>query len=145
MTTNEELLKRIEQLETINKAHEKRRDLEHQAIKMAITQVNYLNKWAKELDNRLDWLTHSHDHITQLWMNESERWERAYEISAKKMIEELIPAIPRETRIALFGKEETKGAKIDDLFPNFRPTSDKRRGNVEAHAEPRQGGTTLSN
>ena len=47
MTTNENLLQRIEQLETLNKVHEKNRELEQQAIKMALTQVNYLNKWTK--------------------------------------------------------------------------------------------------
>ena len=119
MTNNEELLKRIEQLETINKVHEKRRDLEHQAIKMAITQVNYLNKWTKEIDGRLDWLVHSHDYITKLWMQMAQRYQEAYEQAFEWGVQNLAkPA--QELQL-----EESENAT--DLFGKYRPIRDGRR------------------
>jgi hypothetical protein len=121
MATNEELLKRIEQLETIDKAHEKKRDLEQQAVKMAITQVNYLNKWAAKLDGRLDWLTHSHDHWATLWAQMAERYQFSYEQAVQWGIDNLAkPA--QELQI-----DSEVHDNADELFPGFRPLRNHRR------------------
>ena len=120
MATNEELLKRIEQLETINKVYEKRRDLEYQAIKMAITQVNYLNKWTKEIDGRLDWLIHSHDYITKLWMQMAERYQRSYEQAVHWGIDNLAkPAEELKDSLEAYDNAE-------QLFPGYRPIRNRR-------------------
>ena len=119
MTTNENLLQRIEQLETLNKVHEKNRELEQQAIKMALTQVNYLNKWTKEIDGRLDWLIHSHDYLTQLWMQMAQRYQDSYEQAFEWGVQNLAkPA--QELQL-----EESENAT--DLFGKYRPIRDGRR------------------
>jgi|TARA_R110002012_G_scaffold275568_3_gene462221 hypothetical protein len=129
MTTNEELLKRIEQLETINKVHEKKRDLEQQAVRMALTQVNYLNKWTKEIDGRLDWLTHSHDHWAMLWAQMAERYQHSYEQAVQWGIENL--AKPAEE--LQIDSEVQNNA--DELFPGYRPIRN-RRGSSSSETIP---------